>query len=137
MFEFLLFLYFSLSVVFIHILFNMWISHKRINNKSLLQIVSFLLNSERQRQTEFSPQLLSWLVKNIIELKLILYIKQKLCCVVNKHTIYLWSGKEIINSIIGKLLMCTWQLYGGKFKIVTLLIIGNNLVYSSLYMVIM
>lgn len=46
MFEFLLFLYFSLSVVFIHILFNMWISHKRINNKSLLQILSFLLNSE-------------------------------------------------------------------------------------------
>lgn len=133
MFEFLLFLYFSLSVVFIHILFNMWISHKRINNKSLLQIVSFLLNSERQRHTEFSPQLISKKY-NRVE---ILYIKQKLCCVVNKHTIYLWSGKEIINSIIGKLLICTWQLYGGKFKIVTLLIIGNNLVYSSLYMVIM
>lgn len=128
MFEFLLFLYFSLSVVFIHILFNMWISHKRINNKSLLQIVSFLLNSERQRHTEFSPQLISKKY-NRVEIQ----NKTK----VNKQTIYLWSGKEIINSIIGKLLICTWQLYGGKFKIVTLLIIGNNLVYSSLYIVIM
>lgn len=128
MFEFLLFLYFSLSVVFIHILFNMWISHKRINNKSLLQIVSFLLNSERQRHTEFSPQLISKKY-NRVEIQ----NKTK----VNKQTIYLWSGKEIINSIIGKLLICTRQLYGGKFKIVTLLIIGNNLVYSSLYMVIM
>lgn len=128
MFEFLLFLYFSLSVVFIHILFNMWISQKRINNKSLLQIVSFLLNSERQRHTEFSPQLISKKY-NRVEIQ----TKTK----VNKQTIYLWSGKEIINSIIGKLLICTRQLYGGKFKIVTLLIIGNNLVYSSLYMVIM
>lgn len=128
MFEFLLFLYFSLSVVFIHILFNMWISHKRINNKSLLQIVSFLLNSERQRHTEFSPQLISKKY-NRVEIQ----TKTK----VNKQTIYLWSGKEITNSIIGKLLICTRQLYGGKFKIVTLLIIGNNLVYSSLYMVIM
>lgn len=128
MFEFLLFLYFSLSVVFIHILFNMWISHKRINNKSLLQIVSFLLNSERQRHTEFSPQLISKKY-NRVEIQ----NKTK----VNKQTIYLWSGKEIINSIIGKLLICTRQLYGGKFKIVTLLIIGNNLVYSSLYMAIM
>lgn len=128
MFEFLLFLYFSLSVVFIHILFNMWISHKRINNKSLLQIVSFLLNSERQRHTEFSPQLISKKY-NRVEIQ----NKTK----VNKQTIYLWSGKEIINSIIGKLLICTRQLYGGEFKIVTLLIIGNNLVYSSLYMVIM
>lgn len=128
MFEFLLFLYFSLSVVFIHILFNMWISQKRINNKSLLQIVSFLLNSERQRHTEFSPQLISKKY-NRVEIQ----NKTK----VNKQTIYLWSGKEIINSIIGKLLICTRQLYGGKFKIVTLLIIGNNLVYSSLYMVIM
>lgn len=128
MFEFLLFLYFSLSVVFIHILFNMWISQKRINNKSLLQIVSFLLNSERQRHTEFSPQLISKKY-NRVEIQ----NKTK----VNKQTIYLWSGKEIINSIIGKLLICTRQLYGEKFKIVTLLIIGNNLVYSSLYMVIM
>lgn len=128
MFEFLLFLYFSLSVVFIHILFNMWISQKRINNKSLLQIVSFLLNSERQRHTEFSPQLISKKY-NRVEIQ----NKTK----VNKQTIYLWSGKEIINTIIGKLLICTRQLYGGKFKIVTLLIIGNNLVYSSLYMVIM
>lgn len=83
MFEFLLFLYFSLSVVFIHILFNMWISHKRINNKSLLQILSFLLNSENSTTHSLVLSLISCLVKKIYNRVDILAF----CCVVNKQFI--------------------------------------------------
>lgn len=65
--------YTSLYLLSLYIYFLTCESHKRINNKSLLQIVSFLLNSERQRHTEFSPQLISKKY-NTVE---ILYIKQK------------------------------------------------------------